>query len=298
MVGGRVVKKDWLGVMGGVRSSALLSFPQAFSISKTFLVELNFLSLFLQTRHARFMKYLKIIFLFFLIIVGETLNGQSFEGVLTYKVTFEIKSTTFNDQMKEAVINKMKEEGEYYDSLIITIKGGNYIKEDNSGAKKKIIYKQQENQLFSFTGSSEFVTIVDAKKRTLLQNEYLDPKVKKSKVSETILGKKLKSITLAWKDLGEEVYYYNSEFLTLNPYFFQNHNYEFLNTVLSTTESYPVQVIKSVNNFITIKMTLISYKENSLDDALFKIPKLEKVDTEYAKSVYEVSGNQIMKIIN
>ncbi len=244
------------------------------------------------------MKYLKIIFLFFLIIVGETLNGQSFEGVLTYKVTFEIKSTAFNDQMKEAVINKMKEEGEYYDSLIITIKGGNYIKEDNSGAKKKIIYKQQENQLFSFTGSSEFVTIVDAKKRTLLQNEYLDPKVKKSKVSETILGKKLKSITLAWKDLGEEVYYYNSEFLTLNPYFFQNHNYEFLNTVLSTTESYPVQVIKSVNNFITIKMTLISYKENSLDDALFKIPKLEKVDTEYAKSVYEVSGNQVMKIIN
>ncbi len=244
------------------------------------------------------MRYSKVIVLALLFFINKALLSQSFEGILTYKVTFEVNNPAFNDQMKEALFDKMKEEGEYYDSLIITIKNGDYIKEDNSKNKKKIVYRQQENQLFIFTQGSEYVTVIDAQKKTALKDDYPNPKVKKSKTSESLFGKKLKSIKLTWEGLGQEIYYYNADLLPINSNLFQEHNYEFLNTVLSTTKSYPMRVIKSVNQLITIKMTLVDYSEKSLGVNIFQIPKLEKVDTEYAKSVYETSGNQVLRIVN
>ena len=90
--------------------------------------------------------------------------GQSFEGKLTYIVAFEIETQNFGgiEITKEQILEKTKADGEFFDTITITIKNGNYLKEDNALLNKKIIYKADENKVYTIEKDFEYVIISDA----------------------------------------------------------------------------------------------------------------------------------------
>ena len=86
--------------------------------------------------------------------------GQAFEGKLTYKVEFDIKMKGISES---DMIEHIKKSGEYFDTIIVNIKNGNYEKLVNSSKSKRIVYKSDVNKIYTFDEGFEYVLIMDAK---------------------------------------------------------------------------------------------------------------------------------------
>ena len=226
--------------------------------------------------------------------------GQSFEGKLTFKVEFDIKTQKIGGLQitKEQVIEKMKKDGEYFDAISITLKEGNYIKEDNSSSERRIIYKSDLNKIYTFQKDFEYVIITDANKYNSKNLELKEPEFEKIDSVKIINGNTCKLIRLSWGKLGEEYYFYNVEAARLDPGLFTKHNYEYFNRIVEMTNSYPLEIIKTLNNFISVKMTLVGIKEEKIDESLFEIPALEKAEKDYYEMMLQMTGSEVMKLKN
>ena len=224
--------------------------------------------------------------------------GQSFEGRLVYKVELEMETRKFGgiEITKEQVIEKMKKEGEYFDSLTVTIKQGNYLKEDNSRLQKRIIYKADANKIYTLEKDFEYVLITNAANYNARNISLQAPEVEQIDSLKTINGYACKLVTLSWGSLSEEQYFYTTEVAALNPELFKNHNYEYFNTLIATTGAYPLEIVKKVNGFMTIRMTLVTVSEGKVDDEMFALPKLKEADAEYTNLVKMTTGLDVMEI--
>ena len=105
-------------------------------------------------------------------------------------------------------------------------------------------------------------------------------------------------LKLSWENLGEEWYFFNKETAVIEPSLYADHNYEYLNKVLSSTGSYPLEMVKSMNNVMSIRMTLVSIEGGELSDDLFSIPELKKANKKMTKMMDNITGTQVMKIKN
>ena len=209
--------------------------------------------------------------------------GQAFEGKLTYKVEYDIKTRKFGgvEITKDQIITKMKNDGEFFDTIIVTIKNGNYIKEFNSSVENRIIYKSDLNKIYSFRNDIENESLIDANKYNALDIKFGEPKVEKLDSLKIVNGVNCNLIKLSWGKLGEEYYFYNSEIAKLDPKLFKSHNYEYFNTVVNISKSYPLEIVKSTGDFITVKMTLKSISEEKISNELFDIEKIKTQKTTF-----------------
>lgn len=227
-------------------------------------------------------------------------NGQSFEGTLTYKVEFDIKTQKIGnfEITKEQVIKKMKSDGEYFDELIVTIKGGNYEKTDNSNVQKRIVYKADVNKVYTFQKDFEYVVITDASKTNLMKLDLPEPSFEKIDTTKVVNGYESSLLKLTWDKTGTELYYYDTEFLKIAPSLFKNHNYEYLNEILKFTNSYPTEIVKTLRDFITVRMTLVNVTEIDIDDSLFNLPEMTEAEKDYAEMMRKLTGAEVKKIKN
>ncbi|MEW7290126.1 hypothetical protein [Aquimarina sp. 2304DJ70-9] len=221
--------------------------------------------------------------------------GQTFEGKLTYKIEFNIKMKGISEN---DMIEHMKKSGEYYDTIVINIKNGNYEKLVNSSNSKRIVYKSDVNKIYTFDKGFEYVLIADAKNYSSTKMEFERPKIIRNDSLVTIMEKKCKSITLDWNGLGKETYFYDDEFLKIDPDLFKSHNFEYLNEILTLTKSYPTQINKSLNKMIEFRMILVDYSKENISDLAFEIPKLKPAEKEYSDMIMETTGNEVMQIKN
>jgi len=226
--------------------------------------------------------------------------GQSFEGKLTFKVDFDIKTQKIGDFeiTKDKVIEKMKKDGEYFDTVIVTLKDGNYIKEDNSSSEKKVIYKSDLNKIYTLQKDFEYVVITDANKRNAMDLGLGEPKIEKIDSLKVINGINCKLLKLTWKGIGQEFLYYNSENVKIDSDLFINHKFEYFNDILKVTNSYPLEINRVINNFTSIKMTLVSISKEEIEDSIFELPKFKKAEKDYAEMMLNMTGSEVMKIKN
>jgi hypothetical protein len=224
--------------------------------------------------------------------------GQSFEGALTYKVEFEIKTQKIGnfEITEEQVIQKMKSDGDYFDQVTIIIKDGNYEKTDNSDVQKRIVYKADVNKVYTFQKDFEYVVITDASKTNLMKLDLPEPSFEKIDTTKIIYGHNCSMLKLAWGKTGTELYYYDNEFLKIDPSLLKNHNYEYLNEVLKLTNSYPIEIVKTLSDFITVRMTLENVTEKEIDDSQFELPEMTDADKDYAEMMKKLTGAEVKKI--
>lgn len=226
--------------------------------------------------------------------------GQSFEGTLTYKVEFEIKPQKMGgfEITEEQIIEKMKREGEYFDTVTVSIKGGNYTKQDNSGNEKKLVYHSDQNKVFTLQKDFEYVVVTDAARYSNLNVEISEPDIMKLDSVKNIRGVDCRILKLSWDNMGDEYYFYNSETAGIDPKLFSDHNLEYLNQVLEITQAYPLEIVKTVTNFITVTMTMVSISEEAVDESIFDIPELIPAEKDYAEMMQQMTGSDVMKIKN
>lgn len=239
---------------------------------------------------------MKTVIALVLILCNFHIYSQSFEGTLIYKVTFEFSSKFNNDEFINKTLNTLKKSGEYYDTLTIKFKGGNYLKMDNAPNGKKVIYHGTQNQLYFFTKNSDIVLIADANMYHPNNIKLPEPQVILEDSIFNINRTLCKKIKFVWEDIGEEIYYYSTSIAPLKPYLFREHNYEYLNLLISLTKAYPVKIVKSLNEFITINIELVDVNNSKIENNIFEIPLLREPNKKQAEMINQLSGYDIMVI--
>lgn len=244
------------------------------------------------------MKKFKLILLpALLLVAGHFCDAQKFEGILKYKVEYELKDdlSTKLPFTKDELIDKMKADGDFFDTLQVLLKGGDYIKFDNSEFNRKVLYLSSENKIYNSEKSSKLVIVTSASATSTLSIEIKEPEIIQIDSTYEIFGRSCQIVRLKW-EFGTEDYYYDPTFLNVDSNLFSQHKFEFLDLILAKTNSYPVRIVKSLNNFISVSLTLVEHIPQSLSDEQFALPDLRKASKKELKEFSKlVSGDIYIK---
>lgn len=229
------------------------------------------------------------------IFCGSTgIQAQSFEGVLTYLVQYEMKGDY--EPLKEKIFARLKQQGEYFDTVKVYVKGGKYLKMANKYNRQTIIYVPETNQLVNLQENVDYVYLINAAQYNPQNTDFGQPQELPADSTLTVMGKTCKLLHLGWPKTGaQEYYFYNTSVATVNPKLFSKHNYEYLNLVLQKTGAFPTVIVKPVNNMVSMKMTMVNMEKKKLSDKIFQVPLLEEATDTYARAMQRNSSFKIMK---
>ncbi len=184
-----------------------------------------------------------------------TSYGQTFEGKIVYKNTYQSKISSVTD---EQFTNMFGSTQEYF------IKNGDYKSLLNGSFFQWQIYVNKDNKLYSKVANSE----------TLLWNDgATDPdEVLKAEINKDvteILGYKCDELILTCKS-GIQKYYFNKK-LSIDKKLFVNHKFANWYEFLSKSNSLPLKSIVDNEQF-TLESIATEIKEMKLDNTLFQLP--------------------------
>lgn len=236
-------------------------------------------------------KTLLIPYLFFFTM---TLFGESYEGTLIYVVKIDVSSNLKTKGItKEIIINQMKEQNKWSDTIIYTYKGGNCYSTFNNG-KSYSIYLAKTNEVYSFDESEPNIcTVRDASIDT--ENKLFGKMPLAEKLDSQVIvnNTNCSIVRIKWKT-GTYDYYYNSHELVVNPSLFENYIYDGWSDFFKISHSLPIRIVKETNGLMIITMTLISENTHNVSDDLFNIPELVK--NENLNEIIKLPGLSVMEI--
>jgi hypothetical protein len=230
-----------------------------------------------------------------LVILSITSKAQSFEGTLVYVSDFEVaEKMSKMGVTKEMLIERLKAEGTYSDTISVQYKNGNYFSKLNTHPESWTIYRADSNKIYSFQngGNAELCTVTDAS--IDLENTLIGKMPVISKLdSIAIVGADTCSIVrVQWKS-GTYDYYYRPGQLQADPALYAAHIYDGWAGFLAISKSLPVRIVKSTMGMMKISMTLVSSKREPVDEKIFRIPELiEDKDLNLVKN----AGRKVMRV--
>ncbi len=236
----------------------------------------------------------KLITIIIILIFSAVVKAQSFEGVITYCATYELKGKFLT--MKDEIMEKLKEQEDYFDTLRVYIKQDQYKKVTNASSSSSTIYKPVENKIFNLKQGFEYVTIADANEVTSSKIQFPEPEITYVDSIKYIAGIPCETIKISWGKMGEEWYFYNEKTAVMDPRLYEQHKYEYLDVILKNSASYPLEIIKSLNNIMFMRLTMVSVEEKEIAEIEFKIPELKKADKEMVKIMGAIFTSKVMKI--
>lgn len=230
--------------------------------------------------------------------------SQSFEGGLTYKVKYELDSTLLNNFNFSDKISKTFYKPEIYNETInYVITDSLYLRNGYKKNDKKVIYREKDHTLyefFKFKNKNERVRLTDTKIRygtgESTIGDRIPAKIIEIDTIKNINGINCKLIEVDLGKFGKEQYWYNSDTLKINPKSFTNHNYEYLNEILSISKSFPIQMIKMTDNFCTLTLTLTKSEFYEVNKNDFEIPELKKLGKKEREFLELLNGINYMDV--
>lgn len=191
--------------------------------------------------------------------------GQTFQGKIIYKNTYESKIPNLTGEQLTTMMGGTQE---------YIIKNGDYKSTTNGTMVQWQLYVQKDNKLYSKIANSD----------TLLYNEggtnpdeVLNVEVKKN--AETVLGLPCDEVILTCKS-GTQKYYYNSK-LNVDTSLFTGHLFGNWYDYLKVSKALPLKTVVENPQF-TLTSTATEVKDMKLDDKEFQLPENAKT----AKSPY------------
>jgi len=217
---------------------------------------------------------MKIIILSLALSLVNVINGQSFEGTLTYSVEMEVSEKMQNFGItKEVWIEKMRNEGVWSDSIMITYKDGEYFQQMGESMLAWSIYRSDSNKLYSFQKDEDICTVLNTGIDLEEEMTGNEPKVTLLDTIVFISEMHCKIVRVKWK-AGYYDYYFNSDTNSINPEFYKSYKYDGWYEYLKIAKSLPIRIVKSTKGIMTVTMSLVDTKKHKLDDSLFLIPIL------------------------
>jgi len=221
--------------------------------------------------------------------------GQSFEGTLTYVSELEVlPKMTKMGVTKEMLIDKMKQEGSWSDTIKTSYKHGNYVTFLNNSLKSRTIYNSDSNKIYSLQNgdASDICTVTDASidLESVMTGKLLT--VEKLDTNVIVDGINCNIVRVKWKS-GTYDYYYNSNKLTVDTTLFAQHLYDGWSEYLKISNSLPLKIVKMTKGMMTITMTLVSSKVEVINEKMFIIPTLI---SDKDLNVVKIANREIMRI--
>lgn len=211
-----------------------------------------------------------------LIMITCTYFSQSFEGTLVYTTDIELSPNLEKMGMtKEILMNKMKADGSWLDTLSISYKLGDYCYKSSNSLKSWLIYKSETNKIYSVQDGikNEICSVIDASIDTEFAYFNKMPSVTKLDTSVTVNNIVCNIVRVNWK-FGTYDYYYNSTMLNVNPELYSKHIYDGWYEFLLLSNSLPIKIVKKGEGIMTVIATLIDINTNKINDEIFTLPNL------------------------
>ncbi len=197
----------------------------------------------------------RLLTFFFVSFLAISCYGQSFEGKVVYKNTYNSKLPNVTD---EQITLMMGSNLEYF------VKGGSYKSVGNGSLFQWQIYTNKTNRLYTKMSNSDAPSIQDASE---VADEVLKVELKKD-VAE-ILGYKCDEVIFTLKE-GTERYLFSSK-LSLDPDAFVNHKFGNWHRFLSISKSLPLRSVID-NGRYRLESVATEVKRMELPDNLFELP--------------------------
>ncbi len=203
----------------------------------------------------------KILTISLTILTVATVSGQTFEGKITYKNSFESKLPNMKDEQFNSMMGTKMD---YY------IKGGDYKSVTNGTFSQWQLYIGKDNKLYNKMSNSETILWNDG---SLNADSII--KVQLNKGVTEILGYKCDELILTCKS-GTQKYYFNSK-LAVDTKLYTNHKYGNWYDYLKKANSLPLKMIINNQQF-TMESVATEVKPMKLDDNEFKLPENTKTE--------------------
>ncbi len=202
--------------------------------------------------------------------------AQSFEGTLQYTTDVEVAEGMKKYGMtKETLIEKMKKEGTYADTVTVSYKGGNYYMVSNTTPRSWAIYTAATHKIHELQAgeAADICTVTDASMDSEFAMTGKMPTVTKLDTTVTLDGATCNIVRVKWKG-GPYAYWYDPARLTVDPALFSTHVYDGWAEFLKISHALPVRIVKTTKGMMTVTRTLVSVKQEPVADSLFALPKL------------------------
>lgn len=213
-----------------------------------------------------------------IIILFLNLNSfaQSYEGTLTYISDFEISEELLKmGTTKQIMLDNNMVEGAWHDTIRTVYKQGNYHMSLSKKPQLSVIYRADSNKIFSFQYEDglDICTVTDAS----IDLEFVEtkkmPVVQKLKKVVDIGGITCNIIRIKWATRTYD-YYYNPAKFKINSSLFSKHVCDGWAAFTKISNALPVKTVLTVNGMVTITITLVSTKVESVEEKKFLVPKL------------------------
>jgi hypothetical protein len=221
--------------------------------------------------------------------------GQSFEGTLTYISELEVLPKMAKMGVtKEMLLDKMKLDGSWSDTIKTSYKNGNYFTLLNNNLKSRTIYKSDSNKIYSLQDGdvSDICTVTDASIDLEFTLTGKLPIVEKLDTTTFVDGINCNIVRVKWKS-GTYDYYYNSNKLTVDATLFAKHMYDGWSGYLKISNSLPLKIVKTTKGMMTITMTLVSSKVEVVNEKIFSIPTLI---SDNDLNIVKIANREVMRI--
>jgi hypothetical protein len=199
--------------------------------------------------------------------------AKSFQGRIVYVQDIEL-SGAFKKMgiTKEEMLEELKKDGEWPDTLYTFYRLGNYASIGNNKKQTQRIYDSDVNTIYSFSVGGSGICSVQEAVDLDLSGAPDKPTITELDSTATILGLPCKIIRMKWK-LSQFDYYYNSTQAKVDPLLFAKHSSEGLAEFVRMTNCLPLQIVKSTMGMVMIQ-TAIDIKQGQVDTDMFGIPEL------------------------
>jgi hypothetical protein len=221
--------------------------------------------------------------------------GQSYEGTLTYVSDIDVTEKLIKMGMsKQNLLNKMKADGSWSDTIMTYYKQGNYYTLLNNYPRSWAIYRADSNQVYSMQDgdASDICNVTDASIDLEFTMTSKMPTVQKLDTVAIVNGISCNIVRVKWKS-GTYDYYYNPTYFTINASLFERHLLDGWAEFLKISNALPIKIVKSINGMMSVSFTLISNKSESINDKLFLIPQLLYDEN---LNIVKVTNKKIMRI--
>lgn len=199
---------------------------------------------------------MKKIILFFVFFFTSFLSkGQSFEGKITYSISYKSKLSELSDQKWTSMLGSKQD---YY------IKGGFYKSITNGSTLEWQLYNPKENIIYNKSKSPNGAIPIDASQQpdVITNTEII-------KNAATILGYTCDELIIT-TTTSVEKYYFSSK-LSIDPNSFQKHKYGNWYDFVLRSKAIPLKIIIDNRQFV-MESTATSVSEMNLKNNFFDLP--------------------------
>jgi hypothetical protein len=203
---------------------------------------------------------------------AAALGGQSFEGILRYKVDLELAEPLKKKGItREMVLQKITVESPWAEEIEIAYKGGNYRTTMITNPLTWSIYKGETNRIFTMNNGmgADLCAVTDASLDLDAAGFQLSKRNQIVKIGQYTC----QVVRLTWKTVVYD-YYFSPAHFKADPDLYDRHTFEGWNAYLRAARALPIRIIKTTPGVLSITLTLVEGRAEQVPDSLFELPEL------------------------